>query len=153
VRPTFGFIQANAAQEVGGEQADLAERVMEQVRAELRPEFINRIDEIVVFHRLDPAELRDITDLMLENTRRRLHAQQVAVEFTPDAIDWIVDHGYEPAFGARPMRRTIQREVETVLSEMLLDGRLSPGEQVYVDASEGDLIFDIHEEQHQHAGA
>jgi ATP-dependent Clp protease ATP-binding subunit ClpC len=154
VRPTFGFIQANAAsQSVGGEQADLAERVMEQVRAELRPEFINRIDEIVVFHRLDPAELRDITDLMLDHTRRRMHAQQVDVDFTPDAIDWIVDHGYEPAFGARPMRRTIQREVETVLSEMLLDGRLSPGEQVHVDASEGDLIFDIHEEQHQHAGA
>jgi ATP-dependent Clp protease ATP-binding subunit ClpC len=117
---------------------------MRRLREELRPEFLNRIDEIVVFQRLTAEQRAEITDLMLEQTRRRMHAQDITVHFTRRAIGWLVDQGYEPAYGARPMRRTIQREVDNRLSEMLLDGRLSPAQEVTVDTGdEGGLRFEV----------
>jgi ATP-dependent Clp protease ATP-binding subunit ClpC len=119
----------------------------------MRPEFVNRIDEIVVFQRLELDQVRQIADLMLEHTRRRLHAQGITVEITQEALNWLAEHGYEPQFGARPLRRTIQREVDNVLSEMLLDGRLSPGQQVKVDARDGQLQFTVDSQQDQLAGA
>ncbi|MGG7380184.1 type VI secretion system ATPase TssH, partial [Escherichia coli] len=87
-------------------------------------EFLNRIDEIIIFRKLDRAELRQITELLLAETRRRLHAQNVTVNFTPAAVDWIAERGHQPQFGARPMRRTIQREVDNQLSRLLLDGQI-----------------------------
>ena len=132
----------NGAQQQQREQ-ELQERMMRRLREELRPEFLNRIDEIVIFHRLDREQLTRITDLMLEQTRRRLHAQDITIEFRPAAINWLVEHGYEPSFGARPMRRTIQREVDNPLSEMLLDGRLHPGQHITVDRQDGRLSFEI----------
>jgi ATP-dependent Clp protease ATP-binding subunit ClpC len=132
-----------ASGESGGDQ-DIRDRVMRRLREELRPEFLNRIDEIVVFQRLTAEQLAEITDLMLEQTRRRMHAQDIAAHFTRRAIGRLVDQGYEPRYGARPMRRTIQREVDNHLSEMLLDGRLSPGQEVRVDAGdEGALTFEV----------
>ncbi|GAA4154870.1 ATP-dependent Clp protease ATP-binding subunit [Phytohabitans flavus] len=123
---------------------DARDRVMRRLREELRPEFLNRIDEIVVFQRLTAEQLAEITDLMLEQTRRRMHAQDINVHFTRPAIGWLVDRGYEPQYGARPMRRTIQREVDNRLSEMMLDGRLSHGQEVRVDVSEEEkLTFEI----------
>jgi ATP-dependent Clp protease ATP-binding subunit ClpC len=123
---------------------DVRDRVMRRLRDELRPEFLNRIDEIVVFQRLTSEQLGEITDLMLERTRRRMHAQDITVHFTARAIGWLVDQGYEPRYGARPMRRTIQREVDNHLSEMMLDGRLSPAHEVRVDTGdEGRLTFDV----------
>ncbi|MEV4538556.1 ATP-dependent Clp protease ATP-binding subunit [Asanoa sp. NPDC049518] len=138
-QPSVGFATAGS----GDADRDLADRVTRRLREELRPEFINRIDEIVIFRRLDPEQLVAITDLMLEQTRRRMHAQDIAAEFTPEAIRWLVDRGYEPAYGARPMRRTIQREVDNRLSEMLLDGRLSAGQKVTVGEREGALTFEV----------
>jgi ATP-dependent Clp protease ATP-binding subunit ClpC len=132
-----------ATAESHGDQ-DVRDRVLRRLREELRPEFLNRIDEIVVFQRLSPEQLAEITDLMLEQTRRRMHAQDITVHFTPRAIGWLVEQGYEPRYGARPIRRTIQRQVDNRLSEMLLDGRLSPGQEVRVDAGdEGTLTFDV----------
>src|SRR5262249_38989797 len=118
-----------------GGDATVRDRLMRRLTEQLRPEFVNRIDEIVVFQRLDIDQLRQITDLLLEHTRRRLHAQGITVEVTEAALTWLAERGYEPAFGARPIRRTIQREVDNVLSEMLLVGRLAPGQQVVVDAT------------------
>ena len=115
---------------------------MRRIREHFRPEFINRIDEIIVFHRLEIEQLRQITELMLEESQRRLHAQDTTIEFTPAAIDWIAQRGYEPEFGARPMRRTIQRDVDNRLSTMLLGGELSPRSHVTVDARDGQLVFD-----------
>ncbi|MFC0528957.1 ATP-dependent Clp protease ATP-binding subunit [Phytohabitans kaempferiae] len=123
---------------------DVRDRVLRRLREELRPEFINRIDEIVVFQRLSADQLAEITDLMLEQTRRRMRAQDIIVHFTRPAIGWLVDQGYEPQYGARPMRRTIQREIDNRLSEMLLDGRLSPGHEVRVDVGdEGKPTFEV----------
>ena len=109
------------------------EELLRRLREQFRPEFLNRIDEVVIFRRLDVDQLRQITELLLEQSRRRLHAQNITVEFTPAAVDWLARHGYEPEYGARPMRRLIRREVDNVLSRMLLDGQLSPGQRVAVD--------------------
>jgi ATP-dependent Clp protease ATP-binding subunit ClpC len=140
---------------VGGERQQLGfgestveggvprDELMRRLREVFRPEFLNRIDEIITFDRLRPAQLRQIVELLLEETRRRLHAQNVAVTFTANAIDELADRGYEPEFGARPMRRTIQREVDNRLSSLLLSGELTPGGRVTVDARQGALTLDI----------
>jgi len=127
----------------GGDAQETAmtDQLMRRLRESFRPEFLNRIDEIIVFRQLDREELRQITRLLLEETRRRLHAQDVRLEFTDAAVDWIADHGYQPEFGARPMRRTIQREVDNQLSRMLLDGQISAGQEVVVDVTDGQLTF------------
>ncbi len=144
----LGFTGDAASSGTGQEHA-LQEQVMRRLRESFRPEFLNRIDETIVFRELDQEELRQITRLMLEETRRKLHAQNVIVHFTPAAIDWVAEHGHQPEFGARPMRRTIQREVDNPLSRMLLDGQIQPGQDVTVDAHDGRLVF---EPSVQHAG-
>jgi ATP-dependent Clp protease ATP-binding subunit ClpC len=118
---------------------DLRTRIMSRLRESFRPEFLNRIDEIIVFRQLDEVQLRQITSLLLEETTRRLHAQDIMVDFTTEAVDWLARRGFQPEFGARPLRRTIQREVDNKLSSMLLDGRLLPGQHVTV-ATEGDNL-------------
>ncbi|GIJ45147.1 ATPase AAA [Virgisporangium aliadipatigenens] len=125
----------------GGVPADLRDRLMRRLREHMRPEFLNRIDEIVVFARLTDTELARITELLLERTHRRLHAQNVALTVTPEAVAWLAARGHEPEFGARPLRRTIQREVDNRLSEMLLDGRVSPGDSVTVRVVDDRLEF------------
>ena len=112
---------------------------MQRLRESFRPEFLNRIDEIIVFRQLDETQLRQITSLLLEETTRRLHAQAITVEFTTEAVDWLARRGFQPEFGARPLRRTIQREVDNRLSAMLLDGRLRPGQHVTVATDDGAL--------------
>jgi ATP-dependent Clp protease ATP-binding subunit ClpC len=127
----------------GGEAEEeaLRERVLRPLREHFRPEFLNRIDEVVIFRRLDEEQLRRITDLLLEETRRRLRAQDVAVEFDPEAVDWLARRGHQPEYGARPLRRTIQREVDNRLSRLLLDGRLPAGARVRVNVGNGQLAF------------
>jgi ATP-dependent Clp protease ATP-binding subunit ClpC len=146
--PALGFA-GDAASSDAGQQSELTEQLMRRLRESFRPEFLNRIDEIIIFRQLDVAELRQITRLLLEETRRRLHAQNVTLQFTPAAVDWIAEHGYQPEFGARPMRRTIQREVDNPLSKMLLDGQTLPGQELTVDVRDGQLTF---EASRQYAG-
>jgi ATP-dependent Clp protease ATP-binding subunit ClpC len=124
-----------------GQEAALRDQLLRRLRESFRPEFLNRIDEIIVFRQLGQEELRQVTQLLLEETRRRLHAQNVIVNFTPAAVDWIADRGFQPEFGARPMRRTIQREVDNRLSRMLLDGQITAGQEVSVDTEDGHLVF------------
>ncbi|WP_306187964.1 ATP-dependent Clp protease ATP-binding subunit [Streptomyces sp. MK5] len=128
----------------GGADADeeaRRERILRPLREHFRPEFLNRVDEIVVFRQLTAEQLRQITDLMLEQTRRLMHAQSVAVRFTDQAVDWLAQHGYQPEYGARPLRRTIQKEVDNQLSRLLLDGRVGEGSRVTVDVEDGRLVF------------
>ncbi|GAA2151392.1 ATP-dependent Clp protease ATP-binding subunit [Actinomadura napierensis] len=126
-----------------GEDTALRDRIMRRLRESFRPEFLNRIDEIIVFKRLEANQLRQITDLLLDETRRRLRAQDVTVSFTPEAVDWIAERGHQPEFGARPLRRTIQREVDDQLSDLLLAGDLEHGRHVEVSATSGGLQFDV----------
>ncbi|MGX1541662.1 ATP-dependent Clp protease ATP-binding subunit [Streptomyces adustus] len=128
----------------GGDGADeeaRREQILRPLREHFRPEFINRIDEIVVFQQLTTDQLRKITDLLLEKTRRLLRAQDMEVEFTDAAVDWLANRGYQPEYGARPLRRTIQREVDNQLSRLLLDGRIEQGSEVTVDEADGRLTF------------
>ena len=137
----LGFAGDQASSQAG-QQDQLQDQLMRRLRESFRPEFLNRIDEIIVFSQLSQDELRQITSLQLEGTRRRLHAQGVSLHFTEAAIDWIAEHGHQPEFGARPMRRTIQREVDNQLSRMLLDGQIATGQDVTVDVRDGQLAFE-----------
>ncbi len=135
---TLGF---GSSRDLGtdADSTALREKIMPRLREVFRPEFLNRIDEIIVFRRLDPDQLATITDLLLGDTRRRLAAQDVSLEFTPAAVRRIAELGYQPEFGARPLRRTIQREVDNRLSGLLLAGELPAGTHVRVDEEDGEL--------------
>jgi ATP-dependent Clp protease ATP-binding subunit ClpC len=125
----------------------LRDQLMRRLREAFRPEFLNRIDEIVIFRQLEADQLRQITDLLLEETRRRLRAQDIQVEFTPEAVAWLAERGHQPEFGARPLRRAIQREVDNPMSRLLLDGRLHRGQTVRVVVRDDGLGFDVVEER------
>jgi ATP-dependent Clp protease ATP-binding subunit ClpC len=133
----------------GGAEADeeaRREQILRPLREHFRPEFLNRIDEIVVFRQLTQEQLRRITNLLLDRTRRMLHAQGITVEFTDTAVDWLAQRGYQPEYGARPLRRTIQREVDNELSRLLLDSRVKEGGRVTVDLEGGRLAFRTRDE-------
>ena len=106
---------------------------MPRLRESFRPEFLNRIDEVIVFKRLDAEQLRRITDLLLDETRERLSAQDIGIAVTEAAVDRLAELGFQPEFGARPLRRTIQRQVGNRLSAMLLSDELHAGQSVTVD--------------------
>jgi ATP-dependent Clp protease ATP-binding subunit ClpC len=135
-----------ATQNEDAADRSVRDRVMRRLREVFRPEFLNRIDEVIVFRRLERDQLGQITSLLLEETRRRAHAQNVHVDFTPAAVDWLAERGYQPEFGARPLRRTIQREVDNRLSQLLLDGQLPPDRTVVFDVQDGELIAKTHHE-------
>lgn len=135
----LGFAPAQGSDTEG----PLRERLMRRLRESFRPEFLNRIDEIIVFRKLEAGQLERITELMLDQTKRRAHAQDITLEFSPEAVGWLAKAGYQPEFGARPMRRTIQREVDNPLSRMMLRGELSPGAHVRVGAGDKGLSFDV----------
>jgi ATP-dependent Clp protease ATP-binding subunit ClpC len=124
---------------------DVRDAVMRRLKESFRPEFLNRIDEIVVFRQLETEQLARITDLLLDETRRRLSAQDIEVEFTPGAVTWLAERGHEPAFGARPLRRAIQRSVDNPLSRMVLSGDLGKGARLRVDVVDGELDFAVQE--------
>ena len=114
---------------------DLRDRVMGRLREQLRPEFLNRIDEVVLFRRLDRDQLRKIVGLMLAESAGRLAARRIAVQTTDAAVEWLVEHGYEPEFGARPLRRLIQREIDDRIADLLVGGSLVDGGLVSVDVA------------------
>ncbi len=117
------------------------ERVMAAVRQHFRPEFLNRLDEVLIFHRLDLRQLRAITDIQLERVRQRFAQRELAVELTDAARDWLAERGYDPVFGARPLKRAIRKELEDKVALALIEGRISEGDTVKVDAVGGELTF------------
>ena len=123
---------------------ELKEDMMQILKRSLRPEFLNRIDEIIVFHALTKEQIAEIARLLLERTERRLRAQDGGVEFTDEAVEFLAEEGFDAEFGARPLRRTIQRRVDNELSRMILNGSLKPGDKVIVDAQEDSgLTFEV----------
>jgi ATP-dependent Clp protease ATP-binding subunit ClpC len=134
-------IQAHARKKESFEE--LKEDMIQIVRNHLRPEFVNRIDEIIVFRALDKEQIGEIARLLLDRTTRRLRAQGIELEFTEGAVGLIAEEGFDPEFGARPLRRTIQRRVDNELASMLLSGSLNPGDKVVVGTEEGNLGFEV----------
>src|SRR5205823_5264506 len=117
-------IQAHARRDESFEE--LKDDLMQVLRQSFRPEFINRIDEIIVFRALTEQQIHEITRLMLDRLRRRLRAQEIDVVFTEEAVELLAHEGYDREFGARPLKRTIQRLVENELSRMVLGNRIEP---------------------------
>ena len=109
-------------------------QVMDALRLQFRPEFLNRIDEVIVFHELSKPEVTQIVDLMFRRVANQLESQGIGIEVTHEAKLFLVDVGYDPTLGARPLRRAIQRYVEDPLSERLLWKEFRAGEKVIVDA-------------------
>ncbi len=119
------------------------ERVLTQVREALRPEFLNRVDEIIVFDPLDKAEIGRIVEIQLRLLSERLSARKLEIELTDAAREYLTENGYDPSFGARPLKRLIQREVQDPLAMKLLSGELSEGRRVVVDRAGDGLTFQV----------
>lgn len=131
-------------QEMQGEPQDkIKSAVMQEVRAHFRPEFVNRIDEIVVFNSLDAANVRKIAEIQLEQLRKRMTAQQIGLDVTEPALDEIAKVGFDPQFGARPLRRAIQDRIENGIARLLLEGKAAPGDAVKVGTAGEDFTFDV----------
>jgi ATP-dependent Clp protease ATP-binding subunit ClpB len=119
------------------------EQVMAAVRSHFKPEFVNRVDEIVVFHRLSEEHIAHIVDLQVEQLRKRLVDRGLGLELSAGARAWIAKTGYDPDFGARPLKRVLQREVADPIALALLKGEYANGDVVVVDAAaDGGLVFD-----------
>ncbi|MGF1667886.1 MAG: ATP-dependent chaperone ClpB [Acidimicrobiia bacterium] len=117
------------------------ERVMGAVRGHFRPEFLNRVDDIIVFRRLTREQLRSIVEIQLESLRRRLADRRIELTVTPAAMDLLAELGFDPTYGARPLKRVIQRKLADQLAIMMLDGTYTDGDAVVVDDVDGELVF------------
>ncbi|KOV10098.1 Clp protease ATP-binding protein [Streptomyces sp. XY431] len=126
-----------------GDVDEIRDDLMRDLRSQFRPEFLNRIDEVIVFHALTRKDLLQVVDLMLDRTRRRLKAQDVDLEVTDGAKELLVNLGYQPAFGARPLRRTIQQELDNRISDLLLDGTVREGDTLVAEVSDGQLTVKL----------
>jgi ATP-dependent Clp protease ATP-binding subunit ClpB len=115
--------------------------VLEVVGGHFRPEFVNRIDEIVVFHPLGRAEIRRIVDVQVGQLRARLAERDLALELDDSARDFLANAGFDPVYGARPLKRAIQSQLENSLAQRLLRGEFAPSETIRVSAREGALVF------------
>ncbi|KPQ35872.1 MAG: ATP-dependent chaperone protein ClpB [Phormidesmis priestleyi Ana] len=116
-------------------------RVTEALRSTFRPEFLNRIDEIIIFHALQKSQLRDIVKIQTKRLERRLEERKMALKLSDDALDFLADIGYDPTYGARPLKRAIQREVETQIAKSILRGEFTDGDTIFVDVENERLAF------------
>jgi ATP-dependent Clp protease ATP-binding subunit ClpB len=125
------------------DESRMRDRVMDALRERFRPEFLNRVDEIVIFHRLKPDDLRAIVDVQLRRLERVLAGRGLSIELADAAREYLAEHGYDPVYGARPLKRVIQSELMNSLAMQLLEGSLSEGDHVVVDVAEdrGSLVF------------
>ncbi|MGN8551114.1 UNVERIFIED_CONTAM: ATP-dependent Clp protease ATP-binding subunit [Microbacterium sp. SLM126] len=131
----IGFLADGGGPTGYGSEKDLRDRVFAKLREAMRPEFLNRIDEIVLFRKLEKPQLRQIVGLLLGASEARLAKREVDLVVTDAAIDWLADNGYEPEYGARPLRRLIQREVDDRVADLFVTGALVDGGTVTVDAA------------------
>jgi ATP-dependent Clp protease ATP-binding subunit ClpC len=139
----LGASELLAAAAAGRTVDDVREPLLARVRGHFRPEFLNRLDEIVLFTALTVTELRAVTALMLAQTTQRLAAQGIGLTLDDAAVGWMAARGYQPEFGARPLRRAIGRELERRLSRMLLAGELSSGQTVRASVQDDQLTLTV----------
>ncbi|MGB9813789.1 MAG: ATP-dependent Clp protease ATP-binding subunit [Thermovenabulum sp.] len=136
---TFGFAPREEEEK---NYSDMKDKVLEELRRTFRPEFLNRIDEIIVFHALNENHIKEIVTLMLNQVNERLKDFDISIEVTEKAKEWLAKKGFDPMYGARPLRRVIQREIEDSLSEELLKGTIRKGDVVLIDEKDGKLTFE-----------
>jgi ATP-dependent Clp protease ATP-binding subunit ClpB len=116
--------------------------VMAEVRSHFRPEFINRIDEIVVFHALDEKNIGAIAKIQLRHLEERLAKMEITLEVSEEALQKIAEAGFDPVYGARPLKRAIQQQIENPLSKAILEGKFGPKDTILVDSKNGVFTFD-----------
>ena len=133
-----GFLDGSG----GSDSAHLRSAIDEALKKTFRPEFLNRIDEIIVFERLDDQQVQQIVEIMMREVEERLSEHRVVVSLTDPAREWLAAQGFDPVYGARPLRRAIQRYVESPLSRKILSGDLFAGDRVVIGAGEEGLVFD-----------
>jgi ATP-dependent Clp protease ATP-binding subunit ClpB len=124
-----------------GDEEEMRQRVMDALRSHFRPEFLNRIDEIIIFRSLSREQISDIVEIQLEQVNDRLADRQMHLDVTPAARQWLAERGYDPAFGARPLKRLIQREVLDRLARLVLSGELRDGDTVIINTDGQELQF------------
>jgi ATP-dependent Clp protease ATP-binding subunit ClpB len=125
-----------------GEDTDaVKEQVMAVVRASFRPEFLNRVDEIILFHRLKKSEMGRIVDIQMVRLSKLLEDRKITIRLEPSAREWLADKGWDPAYGARPLKRVIQKAVQDPLAEMILAGGVKDGDKVAISAGKQGLTF------------
>ncbi len=117
--------------------------VMNDLRAHFRPEFLNRLDETIMFKPLSKADVGQIINLLLQDVNKRLEEREVSIELTEEAKDFVVDGGYEPLYGARPLKRYLQKHVETLAARLILEGNVGRGDVIVIDVKDGELHADI----------
>jgi ATP-dependent Clp protease ATP-binding subunit ClpB len=122
-------------------EEQIRDSVMAEMRSQFRPEFLNRVDEILIFHRLSLDHLRAIVDIQLRGLERRLLERNIALALTDKAREFLAERGFDPAYGARPLKRLIQKEIQDRLALKLLQGEFADGDRVEVDAADGGLVF------------
>ena len=128
-----------------GQDTDaVRDQVMAVVRASFRPEFLNRVDEIILFHRLKKSEMARIVDIQMKRLQKLLDDRKITITLEPGAREWLADKGWDPAYGARPLKRVIQKAVQDPLAEMILAGRIKDGEKVVISAGRQGLTFNGH---------
>jgi ATP-dependent Clp protease ATP-binding subunit ClpB len=127
----------------GKEYDRMKEEALDVLRKSFRPEFLNRVDEIVVFHPLSREELRQIVSIQIGGLRKRLEERKVELQLTEKATDYFAERGYDPQYGARPLKRLVQQELETGLARKILAGEVRDGSKVVVDAGPRGLAFEV----------
>jgi ATP-dependent Clp protease ATP-binding subunit ClpB len=129
------------AQPDGQDTEAVRDQVMAEVRAHFRPEFLNRVDEIILFHRLKREHMGRIVDIQMERLAKLLEDRKITIALDAKARQWLADKGYDPAYGARPLKRVIQKSVQDPLAELILSGRIKDGEKVAISAGRDGLVF------------
>jgi len=116
------------------------EQVQALVRQAFKPEFVNRLDEILLFNRLSRAHMTDIVEIQLGRLRKLLADRKIDIEFDSKALQWLANRGYDPVYGARPLKRVIQRSLQNPLATLILEGKIKDGETVKVSVENGELV-------------
>jgi ATP-dependent Clp protease ATP-binding subunit ClpC len=134
---TLGF---GIGDESGLSYEDMKDRIMGELKKVFRPELLNRIDEVIVFHKLTRDEILEIVDLMMRRVREQISAHEVVIELSDSAKELLVEKGYDPTMGARPLRRAIQRYIEDPLADFVLGSDLEPGVSIVVDRKDEEEV-------------
>jgi ATP-dependent Clp protease ATP-binding subunit ClpB len=129
------------AAQAGEDSSAVRAQVMEAVRAHFRPEFLNRLDEIILFHRLTRANMDKIVDIQVEHLKRLLADRKIDIELDAKAREWLANAGYDPVYGARPLKRVIQRRLQDPLAQLLLEGKIADGAKVKVSSGKSGLVI------------
>ncbi|MGL5511208.1 MAG: AAA family ATPase, partial [Microcoleaceae cyanobacterium] len=121
---------------------EMYDRVMKDLRSQFRPEFLNRVDDIIIFHSLNKGELRQIVSIQMKRIEKLLSEQKISLELTPATLDHIADMGFDPVYGARPLKRAIQRELENHLATKILENQFTAGDTIVIDCIDHHVSFE-----------